>query len=245
MCTLTYLPLNRGAILTSSRDEKYNREPGLAPSCRTIGDSRLYAPTDTRAGGTWFMVSDLGMTGILLNGAHSPHIPLPVYRKSRGVVLSELFETGRPVEALARYDLDGIENFTLLLYTGTRLFQGVWDGTLLDIKTIDIAVPHIWSSVTLYSSAMAAERKKWFDNWLGRQQQFRQQAILDFHSNAGRGNREFGLRMDRTGLVRTVSITSVRLENEKARMVYQDCLQGGETVLQIPVRVTERALLKN
>ncbi len=245
MCTLTYLPLKTGAILTSSRDEKYSREPGLAPSCRKIGGVSLYAPTDTRAGGTWFMVSDLGTTGVLLNGATGPHKPLPVYRKSRGVVLSELFETGHPVEALARYDLDGIENFTLLVYTGSRLFQGVWDGTLLNIKTVDTAIPHIWSSVTLYSPAMVAARKQWFDNWLARQQYFRQQGILHFHRVGGRGNRDFGLRIDRTGLVRTVSITSVRLEKAQARMVYQDCLQGGETVLRIPVRLTEPALLNN
>jgi len=83
MCTVSFIPLQNGFLLTSNRDEKSYR-PTISPQVYTENEMKLLYPKDEKAGGTWIVARNDGTSIILLNGAFINHIKLTNYRKSRG-----------------------------------------------------------------------------------------------------------------------------------------------------------------
>lgn len=232
MCTVTYIPTKDGAILTSNRDEHISRGIALYPEFYQLSDRKLVFPKDSKAGGTWFISNEHGDTGVLLNGAFEKHISMPPYRKSRGHVLPEIFQSDSPFDALKRYDLSGIENFTIILLEQGMLREFKWDGEKLRTKLHDNEQAHIWSSVTLYDENMIAERHSWFYNWLVLHPEITQKDILNFHSNTHLTNKEFGLLISRKNKISTTSITSLCIEQQKAELLHKDFIQNIESTLQ-------------
>ena len=121
MCTVTFIPLKNGIILTSNRDEHISRGLAQYPEFYLSNNKKLVFPKDSKAGGTWFISNEHGDTGILLNGAFKKHISTPPYRKSRGHILPDIFQSDSPLEALNHYNLKGIENFTIILWEEEKL----------------------------------------------------------------------------------------------------------------------------
>src|SRR4051812_22764348 len=74
MCTVTYLPLKEGFIITSNRDERLVRKPADAPQIISGLNTRILFPRDGEAGGTWIATSENNRTVCLLNGAFVPHL---------------------------------------------------------------------------------------------------------------------------------------------------------------------------
>jgi Transport and Golgi organisation 2 len=232
MCTVTYIPQRNGMILTSNRDEHISRGIALYPEFYQFNDKKLAFPKDSKAGGTWFICNEQGDTGVLLNGAFEKHIPKPPYRKSRGWLLPEIFQHQSPLQALMEYNLEGIENFTIILWEKKQLTEIKWDGIKLFIKNHNPLEAHIWSSVTLYSEKMIHERHGWFYNWLQAGHLITQQHILDFHTHTNSNNKEYGLRILRDDEISTSSITSIHLENQKATFYHKDLIQQIESTLE-------------
>src|SRR5205085_10745531 len=87
--------------------------------------------------------------------------------------------------------------------------------------------PHIWSSVTLYDEQVIKKRETWFAKWLQCNSHPSQNDILSFHRFAGDGDEENDLHMNRGGLVNTVSITSMKIHDEKGVMTYLDLKKNG------------------
>jgi len=231
MCTVSFIPMKKGVILTSNRDEHISRGIALYPEFYLQNNKKLVYPRDHKAGGTWFISNEHGDTGILLNGANEKHVPQPVYRKSRGLILPEIFQYDSPFEALKQYNLKGIENFTIILWERERLIEAKWDGSMLHVNKPDARKAHIWSSVTLYTGSMISERHRWFNNWLLFQKDISQADILDFHSNTHTHNEEYGLRISRNNKISTTSISSLRLENQQATFYHKDYIQNIESTL--------------
>lgn len=232
MCTVSFIPLKKGAILTSNRDEHISREIALHPEFYQLNGKMLVFPKDSKAGGTWFISNAHGDTGVLLNGASEKHTPMPPYRKSRGLVLPEIFQSGSPFDALKQYNLADIENFTIILWEQNKLKEIKWDGNKLLAKSHNPQRAHIWSSVTLYDENMMAERHGWFNSWVQNRNDIRQPDILDFHSITHTNNKEYGLRISRNNNISTTSITSLRLENQKATFYHKDFIQNIESILE-------------
>ncbi|HAD11338.1 MAG TPA: hypothetical protein DCF33_02760, partial [Saprospirales bacterium] len=111
MCTVTYLPLSNGFILTHNRDEAPARSP---KSIVREGSPAILFPRDTHAGGTWIACSQSGRTACLLNGAFVLHRRQPPYRRSRGLLLLDFFDWKNADDFFAEYDLHNIEPFTFL-----------------------------------------------------------------------------------------------------------------------------------
>ena len=199
MCTVTFVPAKDGIWLSSNRDEHYTRSRAMRP--RKL-NGMMY-PADKDAGGTWIAFKKNGDAGVLLNGAFEKHLPMPPYRKSRGLVFLEIMQA--PL-SFAATDLAGIEPFTLVLYAGRRLYECRWDGTEKHMAELDASVPHIWSSATLYDKATMREREALFTAWLKSGG-----SIYDFHR-----------RMIRQGEISTVSITSIRINGTAGKLVYHD-----------------------
>ena len=222
MCTVTYIPTKEYFYLTSNRDEKNWRTDALAPAIYSSGSGKMMFPKDGDAGGTWIAAHENGNMVIFLNGGFVAHTPAPPYRKSRGLILLDLLDHSTPYNCFLAINLSGIEPFTAIIRDNGHLFECRWDGLKKHHKELDRAIPHIWSSVTLYDEETISKRKKWFDNWLEEKENISQSDILHFHQFTGDGDAHNDLKMNRDGKVFTVSITSIGIDSNGLTMDYLD-----------------------
>jgi uncharacterized protein with NRDE domain len=232
MCTVTYLPLrNSSFILTSNRDEGKHRKVALPPEKYTINGENVYFPKDMDSGGTWFASSQTKFTLCLLNGAFKRHKHNQPYRLSRGLMVLDFFNYNRAHAFLSQYNFDGIEPFTMLIFEQnphTSIHEVRWDGKDIYINMKDAALPHIWSSAQLYSKMVIHQRERWFAEWLKAKNKFTMENITVFHKTGGTGNSHTDLLMNRDGKVFTVSITSIKREENEALMRYEDMITGNK-----------------
>ena len=148
--------------------------------------------------------------GVLLNGAFTKHRRRAAYRKSRGLVFLEIVGADDPLDRWRQVDLKDIEPFTLILFINKILLECRWDGEQRYVRELEINRPHIWSSVTLYDAVTQAEREEMLANWWD-PNTVSMDAILDLHR-----------RMQHEGEVMTVSITTLRVGQRRARLRYID-----------------------
>lgn len=222
MCTLTLMPQpGGGLIITSNRDEAPNRDT-LFPDVYEHNGSNLLFPKDTLAGGTWIGVSDKKRFISLMNGGFTAHERKEEYRMSRGIIVTDLLSSDNLLRTINAYDFSGIEPFTIIAADWSvtlMIYELVWDGNDRHLREIPLA-PAIWSSSLLYSDDMKRKRETWFSEFLFDHLSPTQDEILQFHKNAGEGNPETDLIMDRI-FVRTKSITQVTIA-DTLEMYYED-----------------------
>lgn len=225
MCTVTYIPKeNDQFILTSNRDESAARSPQQITKL-VEQDPQLIFPRDKTAGGTWIAVADNDRVVCLLNGAFERHVHQPPYTKSRGIMVLEFFESTSASAFHQNYIMKGMEPFTMIVAERTKLHEIRWDGTNKHFRKLDAQQPHIWSSATLYPPPIQAKRETWFAQWLTEQNcHFTSTGILNFHKNAGDGDPENDLLMNRNNIVQTVSITCIIKGQKSIQMQYHDLI---------------------
>lgn len=236
MCTLTFIPVESGVLLTANRDEKTGRSNASSPEVREGRTGRILCPVDPDGGGTWAALHESGHSVVLLNGGFVPHVPTPPYRRSRGLVLLDLVDHPSPTRAFGESDLDGIEPFTSIVWEGGTLHELRWDSSSKHIRRMDERIPHIWSSSTLYDPSVMRKREKWFSDWLAVNKAPSPDATLDFHMTAGDGDACNDLLMDRSGEVCTVSITSMELRPDAGLMRYIDLREPSRHAASLPFR---------
>ncbi|HXH18539.1 MAG TPA: NRDE family protein [Chitinophagales bacterium] len=226
MCTITYLPTHKDSfILTSNRDESKVR-PTFPPAIEKAGNVKLLFPKDAVAGGTWICISSKNRVACLMNGAFEKHAWNPPYRKSRGLVVLDLFQYESVDDFMNGYNFEGIEPFTLIIYDRLSMTEFRWDGKDKYSKAIDTLQPHIWSSASLYPRAVRERRENWFRKWLEGRKKFLQDEILEFHRFGGEGDKENDFVMNRYDIVQTVSITSIVKTPQQAAMRYHDLIDS-------------------
>jgi uncharacterized protein with NRDE domain len=225
MCTVTYFPLgNNNFILTSNRDETPLRKT-IPPKEYLENGIQLTYPKDALAGGTWIGLSEKKRLVCLLNGGFETHIRKTEYKMSRGIIVKKILLENNAVSFMHTFNFEGIEPFTLILVdwlVDLKAYEFVWDGKIIHFKELPKA-PKIWSSSVLYTEDMKVVRKEWFADFLLDRHQFSQEKILEFHRNENLGTKETSPKMKRA-FVETVSITSVKKENKKVTMCYEDLL---------------------
>jgi uncharacterized protein with NRDE domain len=222
MCTVSFIPVGNKYYITSNRDEKLTRKKALQPKLYQHKGVNLLFPKDADAGGTWIVAKENGDAAVLLNGAFISHVADPPYRRSRGLVLLDLFAEERPSIAFTKMNLDDIEPFTVIIIENKSLFEFRWDGNEKYGKQLSKLQPYLWSSATLYDGLTVKKREKWFENFLEKNIMPSQSTIIDFHRFTGDGDAANDLLMCREGLYNTVSITSIELNGIKTRMYYLD-----------------------
>jgi hypothetical protein len=238
MCTVSFLPHPSGGfLLTSSRDEHITRPAAAHPRRYRLGGRSVFFPRDPLAGGTWIATDERHHTLCLLNGAFEAHVPRPPYRQSRGQVILDFFGHETSTIFLSNADFSGLEPFTLLIVSHEptpALRELRWDGHRRHEFLPDARYPHLWSSATLYGPTARAQRLGWFQDWLGGRSRYDQDAVLEFHQQAGLPEKpHYALRMHRPDGIQTVSITSVERSPEAHRLVYQDLQAGTLTTFRI------------
>ncbi|PWV53986.1 NRDE family protein [Chitinophaga sp. S165] len=229
MCTVTFIPTASGIHLTSNRDEQVNRGRAIDPAYFSGDGYKLVFPKDPDAGGSWIALKDNGDALVLLNGAFIKHLRKPPYRRSRGQIVLDIIKAADPEQQFNEIDLEGIEPFTLVLFTKGVLWECRWDGFGKHRLLLDAGTAYIWSSVTLYDDEETLERRQWFRDWLDqRNDRISTEEIFSFHQHAGKGDVRNSLVMNRENKVRTVSITSILIGGSQLRMRYRDLQSGSD-----------------
>ncbi len=223
MCTVTFIPKNNHSfILTSNRDEAPGRNT-LAPQKYIVDGTQLLFPKDELAGGTWIGLSERKRLICLLNGGFTAHQRAADYKMSRGIIVTQLLTAENLRESILRFDFNGIEPFTIILVlfeTETELHELVWDGEKVHFSEKPLQ-PHIWSSSLLYTEKMKELRQNWFSEFIFETIKPTSEELLKFHTEAGTGNPETDLIMNR-GFVKTKSITQIHKAEDSVSMHYQD-----------------------
>lgn len=218
MCTVVYIPDNDKMFFASLRDESPLRPTAITPAVFVTNDITVLAPQDALAGGTWLGINDYKNVVILLNGGFEKHIHRNDYRKSRGLIVTDLLKTATPLNEWETLDLDNIEPFTLMVWSGGLLFHLVWDGAAKHQQELDATLPHILSSATLYQADAKAKRTLLFQNWMATHPAISSASLLDFFKSFG--DNENGFIMNRNEKVKTLSYSFIELNHSMAELKY-------------------------
>jgi hypothetical protein len=222
MCTVTYIPIEKGFVLTSNRDEKISRgalefvQKDISRNKKTI----LF-PQDTLAKGSWIAFTDNQLV-CLLNGGFEKHKHNPPYAKSRGIMLLERFNYDEFSEFIKETDFENIEPCTIVSVEhddrGVLLQEFVWNGKEKHLSTMDELDTFIWSSCTLYTSEIQNKRERIFKVSTPKTAD----DIIDFHQQYGE---ELGVenqfKMKREQL-ETISTTQYIADNSQVKVRHYD-----------------------
>lgn len=226
MCTVTYLPIGKESFLfTSNRDEFKDRSASDLVLERRFG-KRLIYPQDTLAKGSWIAMSDHDQLVCILNGAYVKHHRTPPYRLSRGLMAIDFFRYDDASDFFHRFDFEGIEPFTMIIYDRGKLFDFRWDESKKHINRKDINESHIWASCTLYSEEWQHKRIQWFEDWKAKNPKPVTKDVLDFHTNAGEGDLEYDIVMNKSDIVKTTSITSISKTKSELDLRFESLMDG-------------------
>lgn len=223
MCTVTFVPTKSGFLLTSNRDETTERGRAIEPKQYKGKHKDLVYPKDPKANGTW-IVHDYESCAVLLNGAEEKHHHRNNYRRSRGLILLDIFDSENVVEAWQKIDLENIEPFTVVLFYKYRLYQLQWNEIEKSCKEMKTNTAHIWSSATLYSKEIRSRRKQLFTNHIEKSN-YSSQEILDFHQFKDENNLDNTIVIKRNEFLKTVSITQFQIEKGKIETLYIDLFE--------------------
>lgn len=206
MCTLTYVPVSGGAIVTTNRDESPKRNANALSTYLNFSQSPFLIAKEPLYGGTNIAISQEPnpMVVVLLNGAFHAHKFGLKYRMSRGLMVLESLNYAT-LSAFEAFGFEGVEPFTMVRI-GTQIEEVRWDGKQMYYTNKDVSKPHIWSSAQLYSPAIIRARETWFETWL-RNKPLTAETMADFHHNGGIGDLANDLVMNRQEMVKTVSIS--------------------------------------
>lgn len=233
MCTVTYIPKEAGFILTSNRDEAPKRAANEISNINANGRS-VYFPKDKGAGGTWIATDQEGTTLCLMNGAFEKHERKSSYRRSRGLMVLDYYFFQSFHHFCDSYEFYNMEAFTLVVVEQNNLYILRWDEKERHIEEADSQGKHIWASPTLYSKEKRVKRKEWFKDW---QQvgDFSLASINQFHRFGGEGDHQNDLVMNRSELVKTVSITNIEKKDKNTILQHHQLLEDEIQKIQLPL----------
>jgi hypothetical protein len=223
MCTVIFLPKGDKYFFASLRDESPLRPKAAVPTLYKNGDEVILSPKDAYAGGTWLGVTASGNVIILLNGGFNKHERKNEYRKSRGLIVTELLGSSLPIESWNLMEMQGVEPFTLVVWSQGHLFQLVWDGVHKHDLILKHNQPYIWSSATLYNNQARIYRNVLFEQWTGKNLPVSSVSVFNFFKSFT--DAENGFLMNRNEQTKTLSYTFIELQNgNSAEMLYHDFL---------------------
>ena len=225
MCTVSYVKTAMGVVITSNRDEHVLRSAEF-PQTHMLNGKEITYPKDPLAGGTWFAIANqIGRVVVLLNGAETKHQRASSYRKSRGLVLLDLISAEADVcTNWDLYNLQEIEPFTLVVYENRMLFQLRWDGFTKTKHELDISQSYIWSSATLYSPVVRAQRQSWFTQFLKQNTLPIAEDLIQFHRSSPTSDKQANFMMERSAELKTISITQAVIRANQLQLNHCDLL---------------------
>ncbi len=234
MCTVTYLPQERGFVFTSNRDEHFSRSKTVFPFEKRIGKHSFYFPQDPLAFGTWIAINKNSLV-CLLNGGFTKHKHLPPYRKSRGIIVLERFNYDSFDSFVETIDLNQIEPFTMISIIWDKpiepiLQEFIWDGETKNLSQKNSKEKQIWSSSTLYEEKIREERNEIFE----RLSPTSAYEALDFHLSSGKElGEENRFKMSRPNGVKTISTSQIIVDRNGLTMNYYNHEENAKTKITL------------
>lgn len=235
MCFVSYVPLEKGYLLGSNRDEKNDRSPSLAPQHIQTEMGGVLMPVDGKAGGTWIAAREDGWSVVLLNGAFDLHIAQLPYRHSRGAIIPALMNATQPDVFFNAINLDKIEPFTIIIAGPEQLYECRWDGRHSFQKQLNPESAFCWSSATLYNKEQQRERESWFLEAFENGALNSVPALMDFQGTPGRSDSHYDIMLYRPNGLETVSTTVVLKNAHTLQMDYCDYLSSLRTSLHMVI----------
>ena len=225
MCTVTYIPKqDQGYFMTHNRDESFRRRVAVPPMVRDVNGIKCLFPVDRSGGGTWMAVSEDNRSMAILNGPVRKSKAQLTAKHSRGLVVLDYLAEKDLKAFVKNYDFQGIEPFDALVRESGELFMLRWRHDEVSVESLNVAIPYIFSSASLYNGDVALKRKKWFHDFLRSNENLNPKKILDFHRYTGRDDPEASLVISERKLISTVSITQLNITGETAEFRYIDLL---------------------
>lgn len=223
MCTITYIPQNdQSFIITQSRDELASRSIAAPPILRKINNADHYYPVDPDSKGTWIGMSENQKVACLINGGVTPYNPKPPYRHSRGLIIPNYFEHSDFNVFYHNFQFENLEPFTLFTFENNKLLVLRKEQDMMILKELDKSVPHIFSSINLYTTDKHELREKYFHHWLKSNSTIQIKDTIRLHDR---------FRIDRNGPVflpngkdklQTLSTTAIHYQPTQVAMTYYD-----------------------
>ena len=224
MCTLSWLRNPQGFDLLVNRDEKRDRAPAEAPAVRRSGSTRVLAPRDGAAGGSWVAANEHGLVVALLNGYHDRDTAARAPGGdwiSRGHLVTELAACASVIELdlrLGDRDLGAFRSFHLVAFDPTEGLLASWhDGTLEQRDETTFEAPLVSSSYR-FDDVAESRRARYREQVLGADTPVID-AALAYHRSHLPERGPFSACMHRED-ARTVSFTWIRVDREQVSMRY-------------------------
>ncbi|UBM57881.1 NRDE family protein [Marinilongibacter aquaticus] len=222
MCVLTFVPVQKGFVLTNNRDEDPKRPTALSPRPYKIGRQNVVFPKDPKGQGTWIATTE-SQSLVLLNGGKEKHIPKPPYRHSRGLVVLDYLKYANHKQFLSKYNFEHIEPFTMLIFPHEQdqIIQIQCNTHEVETSYLPNNKPLIWSSSTLYNAETRAKRAIWFKHFLEENPKPGAHDLKRFHLFGGEGDPENDLKMNRNEAVKTLSLTQIVVKSGKGQLNFE------------------------
>ena len=232
MCLVSFIPIEKGFILSSNRDESPLRD-AVDIHQFSINEEQVYYPLDTK-GGSWIMVSNRQRLVCILNGAYENHERRLPYKMSRGQVAKDFFSYSSAVDFFENFDFWNIEPFTMVIYDNGYLYDFRWDGSIKHVTELDLHERHVWSSCTLYPYEVVGERQELLMNKLDEIINIHaDERLMRAHTYKDDDNLFNGLYMNRSEIVKTISHTQITMTSSGTSMDYYNLLANTVTTKRI------------
>lgn len=226
MCTLSFIPLKKGVVITTNRDESPRRNSNnLSRYISATGEKYLIAKEPIH-GGTNLAIGEKSRMAVLLNGAFERHDMHKTYGLSRGIVVLKSLDPTDLFSFADTFDFDTIQPFTLVHF-GDEIQEIRWDGEKIFKKEFKTDQPLLWSSPQLYLPEVRLKRQELFKDFLN-QKDLTSESIAHFHFTGGTGDPANDFVMNRHGLVQTVSITQISEINHQKTIHHWDLVKNGK-----------------
>jgi hypothetical protein len=150
MCTLTFIPKEKGYLAGMNRDELLTREIALPPRVFVKNGVRAVYPRES-SGGTWIACNSNGVLFALLNWNRAGRGSSSEKNKSRGAIIPELIDqrgSHGASRALEGLDLSDILPFRLIgiFEKEKTILEWRSNGNVLNFEGMDWAPKHWFSS---------------------------------------------------------------------------------------------------
>jgi len=238
MCTVVFIPGNKGYNLASLRDENPERPVAFSPEIFNNNTTSFLFPKDALAGGTWIGTNSIGNSIVLLNGGFKSHQRATCHRKSRGLIVVDLLACEKPVAAWNILDLKDIDPFTLIVWSNKQLHHLIWDGIKKYSNNLNTSKHYIWSSSTLYNAIAKDKRQTLYEDWVKTIPTINEQTLLSFFNSFE--DKVNGFIINRNEQLKTLSYTFLEvIHNKKITMSYNDFLNNTNNKKSMPLKKSQ------
>jgi hypothetical protein len=217
MCTMSWIRRPDGYSLLFNRDELRSRPLAEPPVERRLGNTRLFAPIDPQAGGSWIACNEDGLTVALLNGYQGADAAAPPGGgwMSRGLLVMRLADSRSTAMAnrrLERLDLSPFRSFRIAIVDPIEESFLAWTNGERDTRTL--ASPLISSSFE--ADSVRKSRLRLYDDQVDA---LELNKLAGFHRSHEPERGAYSPCMHRDD-AHTVSFTQIDVDANEVRIAY-------------------------